>query len=405
MLSRCSISVIRLLFLLIGCSSSPSASDSEDDPPPVLAACRSTPVVPAPLPAPDPFAQPRTVTFRKVLERDTPQVPGSSNFPSGVAVSPDGRWLISLGFSNSTVTLYDAATLDLVAGPVQAIDSVQVGLPHAVAVSPDGSFAVMAGRTGVIGFCLPSLELLFHPRIPGQGPARHVARDRVGGSYYVSAEGFNAEASNVARLTASGELQAFFDAQPATTAMSLTRDDKELLVLTDNGSRLVILRTPDLSLRLSIDLPLEFQGQVVVPLRGDDRAIIVGGAPAGGETSVRGPLMALPVDLASGAMGPLQVLSESAVGGLLGDGNEWADAGETTAIVPTFAGVVTIDTNLGTVTLHSAADLQRDTPPCCDIASYPSGDRVVFSSADFSINRRGSLIVYEVEERIAFPLD
>lgn len=176
--------------------------------------------------------------------------------------------------------------------------------------------------------------------------------------------------------------------------MSLTRDERELLVVTDT-SGLLVLSTPDLSLRQSIDLPIEFEAQVIVPLR-DDRAILVGGAP-GGETSVLGPLMALAVDLTTGSLGSLQVLSGG--GGIinLGDGNEWTDARNATAIVPTTAGTVTVDTNLGTVAIHSPAELQLDFPPCCDIASYPGGERIVFASlGPESSTGPGSLLVYEV---------
>lgn len=371
---------------LLGCNSSSPVEAPDTEPTP---ACSPSSVVPGPPPVHDPFAPPRTVHFRKVLERKVPEVPGSRSFPSGLAVTPDGRWIISLGFSNATVTLYDAATLEVVAGPVTAIDSVSLGQPHAVVVSPDGKMAVMTNRTGVIGFCLPSLELVF---LPHTAAPRHVVRDRAGENYYVSGEGFD-----VVRLTREGEPQAVFKTE-GITGIALTRDDRELLVLTDFGRTLVILRTPDLDPRLLIELP--FKGEAVVPLR-DRHAIIIGGTPIGGDTSVGLPIMALPVHLDTGAVDSVQVLVEG-TGGiiLLGDGNEWTDAGESTAIVPTAAGTVTIDTNDGTVALHPAADLEEGIPPCCDIGSYPEGDRVVFSALDIS-GVGGSLIIYEVEERVA----
>jgi DNA-binding beta-propeller fold protein YncE len=343
----------------------------------------------------------RTVVFQRVIEREVSDV----GYPSGLAVTPDGRWLVSLGFSTGTVALYDATTLERVVGPYHYLltadsDSVQLGHTHAVVVSPDGSFAVLTSSTGVLGLSLPSLEVLFHPPIPIIDPPRHVVRDRAGENYYVSSA-----SRGIARLTAAGEPRAFFGDAFITTAMALTRDDRELLVVTENGGRLLVLGTPDLQPRLSIDLPGEFEGQVVVPLQQNDRAILVGGARGAGETSADTPLMALPVDLATGLVGSLQVLCCEVPGGLdfsFADGNKWADAGEATAIVPTAVGTVTIDTNLGTVTLHPATELQNDEPPCCDIASYPSKDRVVMANAQ-SVGGGGfpggSLVVYEVEER------
>lgn len=329
-----------------------------------------------------------------------PEVEGSSNFPSGVAVTPDGSWIISLGFSNGTVTLYDAATLDLVAGPLRYLhssdsDSVQIVQPHAVVVSPNSSSAVLTNRTGVIGFSLPSLEVLFHTLIPGLVSPRHILRDRAGENYYVSSEG-----AGIARLTSSGEPQAFFKDAVITTAMALTRNEQDLLVVTDDGERLVVLATPDLNPRRTIQLPAEFEGQVIVPLQLENRAIIVGGSPSAGETSVGSPLMTLPVNLATGAFGQIQELTNPNGRFLMGDGNEWTDIGEATAIVPTGVGTVTIDTNLGTAELHGASDLQRESPPCCDIASYSTCDRAVFSNLDLNADLGGSLIIYAIEERI-----
>jgi hypothetical protein len=321
-------------------------------------------------------------------------------------VTPDGRWLVSLGYSTGTVALYDATTLERVVGPYHYLrtadsDSVQLGHTHAVIVSPDGSFAVLTSSTGVLWVSLPSLEVLVSPRIPSMDSPRYVVRDRAGVNYYVSSEG-----RGIARLTAAGEPRAFFGDAFITTAMALTRDDRELLVVTDNPRRLLVLGTPDLKPRLSIDLPSEFAGQVVVPLQQNDRAILLGGgAPGAGGTLAHTPLMALPVDLATGSMGPLQVLYQG-TGGLFlfADGNKWADAGEATAIIPTSVGTVTIDTNLGTATLHPPTALQNDwnLPPCCDIASYPGNDRVVIANAQ-NVGGGGfpggSLVVYEVEER------
>lgn len=389
---------------LVHCDSGPTIVD------PPRVDCTTFSAIADPISSPV-LAQTRTVLFHKVLECRTPEVTGSSNFPSGVAVTPDGRWLVSLGFSNGTVTLYDATTLDIVAGPLHKIpveipvegavgDTIFLAQPHAVTISPDGSMAVLTSGNGVIGLALPSLDLLFNPLIPGLVQPRHVVRDRAGENYYISSGG-----SGIARLSATGEPQAFFEDAFITTAMSLTRDNRELLLVTDNGGRFVVLTAPDLQRRLSIKLPSDFEGQVVVPLKLDNRAIIVGGRKGGGETSVALPLMALSIDLTNGAMGSHQILFEGTGGFvLLGDGNEWTDVGEATAVVPTLVGTVTIDTNLGTVALHPPAELESNVlrPPCCDIAAYPSGDRVVFSVLDV-VDNEGSLIVYEVEERVVVP--
>ena len=390
LLSR-AMAIVSLLGLL-HCDSSPPVEPPVTGPTP---ACSPTPIVPGPPPVHDPSALPRTVEFRKVLERDVSEVTG---FPSGVAVTPDGRWLISLGFSRRTVTVHDAGTLEPVTGPLEVIDSIRLSQPHAVVVSPDGSMAVLTNRSGVVGICLPSLEPLFHLSTAILNSPRHVVPDPTGESYYISSQ-----LDGIARLSATGEVKAFFEDAFVTAAMSLTRDGQELLVVTDNGRRLVVLSALDLNPRLSVDLEVSvevpFKGEVVVPLR-DQHAIIVGGDPVGGETAVQEPIMALSVDLSTGVVGSPQVLFEvegSTAPLLLGDGNEWVDVGESTAIVPTQAGTVTIDTNLGTVAFHSAAELDENVPPCCDIARYPDGNRVVFSAlAD--VHTGGSLIIYDVEE-------
>jgi hypothetical protein len=114
--------------------------------------------------------------------------------------------------------------------------------------------------------------------------------------------------------------------------------------------------------------------------------------------------MAVSVDLVTGSTGSLQVLCCEAFPGqtfLFGDGNQWADVTEAMAIVPTNVGTVLIDTETGTISLYSGTELQNDVPPCCDIGSYPSGNRVVmanFKSVGDGGSPGGSLIVYEVDE-------
>jgi hypothetical protein len=351
-----------------------------------LASCDSGSSIADPDPPPA-----RVVQFRKLLEREVPP------FPSGVAVTPDGRWLVSLGFRDGTVSLYDATTLELVTGPVHSIpcspplfcqfdrDSIFLVQPHAAVVSPDGSMAVVTSRAGVLGFSLPSLEALFGA--PGISQPRYGIRDRAGRNYY-----FNGEENDVFRVTISDGSQALFEAE-ATEGIALSRDERDLLALTDQGTRLKVLGTPDLELRRSIDLPLS--GVVVVPLERADEAIVLGGTTGAGQTAALTPLMALPVNVATGSVGSLQILCCESFGGLtflFADGNQWAEVGEATAIVPTAVGTVTIDTNLGIVMLHPAGDLESEMPPGFDIAAYPDGQRIVLADAP------GRLIVYEVEE-------
>jgi hypothetical protein len=354
-----------------------------------LASCDSGSSIADPDPPPA-----RVVQFRKLLEREVPP------FPSGVAVTPDGRWLVSLGFREGTVSLYDATTLELVVGPVRSIpcsapffceadrDSIFLTQPHAAVVSPDGSMVVVTSRAGFLWFSLPSLELLFAPPGIGQrSPPRYGIRDRAGENYY-----FNGEENDVVRVTVSDESQALFSAD-VTEGIALSRDERDLLVLTDSGRRLQVLGTPDLELRRSIDLPLS--GVAVVPLKSADQAIILGGATGAGQTSAQAPLMALSVNVATGSVGSPEILCCEGLGSvdfLFGDGNQWTEVGEATTIVPTSLGTVTIDTNIGTVTLHSAGDLESEFPPGFDIAAYPDGQRIVLADAP------GRLIVYEVEE-------
>jgi hypothetical protein len=359
----------------------------------ILASCDSN----------DPFSpdDPPRITFRKVLEREVSDVTG---YPSGLAVTPDGQWLVSLGFSTATITVYNPSTLQPVAGPVHEIpcppphdcdgfDPIIVVNPHAVAVSPDGSLAVVTNRTGVLGLRLPSLDLQFRQLHSLRGFPRHVVRDRTGENYYIGGEDYD-----VARLTASGDVGSLFEAE-GVEGIALTRDEEDLLVLTEFGARLVVLNTPDLTPRLAIDLP--FEGEVVVPLKAHDRAVVVGGAPRNADTAARTPVMAMSVDLATGSTGSLQILSEP-LGGqtvLFGDGNQWADVGQSTSIVPTSHGTAVIDTDHGTVDFY--LQLESDPSPCCDIGRYPTGNRVVMANAKSLPGTGfpgGSLIVYEIDD-------
>lgn len=354
----------------------------------IVAACDSGSGIADPEPSPT-----RVVQFRKLLEREVPP------FPSGVAVTPDGRWLVSLGFREGTLSLYDATTLELVAGPVQGIpcapplfceadrDSIFLFQPHAAVMSPDGAMVVVTSRNGVLGFSLPSLEVVFGA--PGIGQPRYGIRDRAGEDYY-----FNGEEENVFRFSVGDGSQARFEAE-FTEGIALTRDERSLLALTDSGTRLQVLGAPDLELQRSVDLPLH--GVVVVPLKRADRAIIVGGSTGAGQTSAQAPLMAVSVNVATGVVEAPEILCCEGIEGvnfLFGDGNQWAEIGEATAIVPTALGTVTIDTNMGAVSIHSAVELESEIPPGFDIAAYPDGRRIVLADAP------GRLIVYEVEETL-----
>jgi len=372
----------------------------------------------------------RAVEFRKVLEREIPRQPQSPNFPSGLAVTPDGRWLVSLGFSNGTVTLYDATTLEIVTGPVRKFpcmpsstifcgegifqrDTLLLGQAHAAAVTPDGSMAIVThGRgtfPGIFGFALPSLELVWAPRTIGLSnsrPPRYIVRDRAGENYYVSAE----EGDEVVRLTpdrftATGGADAIFRGEFTITSIALTRDERELLVLHDSGRRLAVLTTPGLAPRLSVELPIK--GNVVVPLKEGDRAIVVGGTGTSMstlETSSVLPLMAVSVDLASGVVGSPRVLLDGFGGVNLADGNQWTEVGESTAILSTSVGAVTIDTETGSAAFHPPEDLQSEFAPCCDITRLPNRDRVVMADADFE-DETPTLIVFDVDEKSTATTD
>ena len=87
------------------------------------------------------------------------------------------------------------------------------------------------------------------------------------------------------------------------------------------------------------------------------------------------------VDVVTGAVGPIRDFGPDNRGlrFLFGDGNQWAEVGEATAVVPTQVGTLTIDLVTGEPTLHSAMALESENPPCCDIAAYPARDRIVIA--------------------------
>ncbi len=84
-LSRiCSLLLISVTCLL-RCDSVPTVVD------PPLVDCTTFPAVAGPPSSYVLSAQARTVLFQKVLECRTPEVPGSSNFPTGTVPKGEGR--------------------------------------------------------------------------------------------------------------------------------------------------------------------------------------------------------------------------------------------------------------------------------------------------------------------------
>ena len=205
----------------------------------------------------------RTVQFRMLYETEVPPL------PSGVAVTPDGRWIVGLGFQTHEINLYDADNLELLAGPIRSLslqslpegeglsdrDSIGVFQPHAAVVSPDGSFVLVTDRHGPLILSLPSLELQSWPI---QVQARYAVRDQAGRNYY-----FNGEENDVVRWTPSEKSQAVFHAS-VTEGIALTRDEQELLVLTDRGTRLKVLTAPDLNLAPCCDIGRFPDGQRII---------------------------------------------------------------------------------------------------------------------------------------------
>ncbi len=288
------------------------------------------------------------------------------------------------------MTVYDAQTLGLLQGPVSLPSH-----PHAVALSPDGRLAVIAGKFQVVGLKLPSLDRAFEAKpvaidIPFTF-SRHVLLDKEGENYYLSGD-----TENVVRMTPAGDIVAGFEA-PGVEGIALSRDGETLFALTEFGRQLTFLRTPNLELDQAIELP--FAGAVIIPLEIHDRLIIVGSA-GGQRTTGRTPLVAASIDLAAGSVLSLQELGPPGMadGGrfLFGDGNQWVEVGDFTAVVPTQVGMVVINTETGSVSLYSAADLQSSASPCCDVATYPDRSRIVV--ADFLDFVQGRLVVYRVDE-------
>ncbi|CAN5230338.1 hypothetical protein BH18GEM1_BH18GEM1_01090 [soil metagenome] len=158
---------------------------------------------------------PQTGLFQKIRERPAPRM------PSGLAVTPDGRYLVSLSFGERSVTVYDAQTLGLLQGPVSLPSH-----PHAVALSPDGRLAVIAGKFQVVGLKLPSLDRAFEAKpvaidIPFTF-SRHVLLDKEGENYYLSGD-----TENVVRMTSAGDMVAGFEA-PGVEGIALSRDGEIL---------------------------------------------------------------------------------------------------------------------------------------------------------------------------------
>ena len=200
---------------------------------------------------PPPAPPSRVVSFKKVLERPAPPL------PSGLAVSPDGRFLASLSFGDANIALYDAETLEIVSEPQHWVDSIQIVGPHGIAISPDSRMVVIAGWQSPMGLAIPGFERLF--LVHAFPKTRHVVRDAEGANYYLSGD-----PHTLSKMTAEGEILETFPAQEVE-GIALSDDEKSLFALTETGLRLLALRASDLKLERSVALPLS--GAVVIPLR------------------------------------------------------------------------------------------------------------------------------------------
>jgi hypothetical protein len=182
--------------------------------------------------------------------------------PQGIAVTPDGRFVLVATYIGFEILVLDGESL-------QTVTSTRMLNPWGITVDPGGGRVWVAGKHGIMALALPGLEEL------AQFPLRTriLARAFQPNTLYA----IDPSAGQVVRFDAvRGEILASL-AHPSVisdTACLALADGQALLAGNDNGP-LLVLDPIDLSLEREIALPSGCWA--VVPLDDDGKALVLSG--------------------------------------------------------------------------------------------------------------------------------
>ena len=300
--------------------------------------------------------------------------------PQGIAVTPDGRFVLIATYIGFEILVLDAETLETVA-------STGMINPWGMTVDPGGARVWVAGRHGILSLALPRLEEL------AQFPA--APRTLVRGFQPNTLYGIDPGAGGVLRFNdVTGEILA------SRTHPSLVSDsaclalaDGQALLAGNGDGPLLVLDPIDLSLEREIALPSGCWA--VVPLDDEDKALVLSG-----EEDSQGQFpTASVVDWRTGDSRQISVPrpSGSVPWTEYGYGNPWVRVDDL-IFAPGRQGILVADARSGEV-----LDLIEDTPSsegtvyCCEIAWDSVRERLLivgdYLDGDHS---SGKLISYRI---------
>lgn len=182
--------------------------------------------------------------------------------PQGIAVTPDGSFVVVATYMGSEVLLLDAETLEPVA-------SAQRLNPWGVTVDPSGGRVWVAGKYGSAALALPGLEELAQFPLQSRTLVRGLQPNTLYATDLLAGEILRFDAvtgETLARLSHSSIHQ-------DTACLALA--DGEALLAGSGDSRLLVLEPEDLSLQREIALPSGCWA--VVPLDEAGKALVLSG--------------------------------------------------------------------------------------------------------------------------------
>jgi hypothetical protein len=301
--------------------------------------------------------------------------------PQGIAVTPDGRFVVVASYAGFEVLVLDAETLE-------TVTSTGMVNPWGMTVDPGGGRVWIGGKYGSFALALPGLEEL------AQIPLR--TRTLVRGSEPNTLYAIDPLAGEIVRFDATtGEILARL-AHPSVyrdTACLALADGQALLAGHGDGP-LLVLDPIDLSLEREIQLPLGCWA--VVPLEEDGKALVLSGS---GDSSNHFPTGTV-VDWRTGNTRQISVPRPS--GAIpwteYGYGNPWVRADDL-IFAPGRQGILVADARSGEV-----LEFIEGTPStegsvyCCEVA-WDAVRRRLLIIGDYLEGDRltGKLVTYRIE--------
>ncbi len=298
------------------------------------------------------------------------------DFPTGLALSPDGEWLAVTGESDGMFVLLEADTYEEV-GRVDGL-----GLPRGLAFSNDGDLLVVAERLGFSrGFSVPDLEERFKVSFT----AVEALTDRNGGGFF-----FSGRIGDVIRTDDEGVETARFAVDPVRMAVS--RSGEFLFVASEfPDDRIYTLNASSLDIVDEQPLPFWLGEGVLVPL-GSGRVKVIGTfRPSSGIPSR--PALSLMYDPATGQLSETDTIATSQEPLITGGGSPYVIVEDLT-LVPISHGVIVLDGETGDVVEVLGIERFPESTlasPCCDAVYDERRGRLIFTRfwAD-------EIIVYEI---------